>query len=179
MFPIEHLDEFYSYREDEDFVVDENIKRSYIIFLRDFVRHCSSQWVGYIKIDHIQENVNTCTFEVLTTSDEAIAVWYIKELEMTARENVENILKYNLDVWKEHRKNNRKSGKHLSLERYNAFIKIEDKIYDRRLLEPHVVKYWEQIFCNGMFQFNKKNKINKRISYTSTLDVVPRFVSAI
>jgi hypothetical protein len=77
MFPKEHLDMFYGNDEINIFDMDDSVKQSYYIFMKEFVTRVSNNWRNYLQRT-VDTQETAKLHENVTVSDEAFAWWFLK-----------------------------------------------------------------------------------------------------
>lgn len=146
MFSIEMLEKFYDFKEDANFEVDDEVKKAYFVFIKDFCSCVSRYWRKYLEVIRVRD---AATFvNNLTPSDECYALWYLK----CNYEREEKIALYSKTHSKQEIKQFEKEhpkGVNHSIEYFNQYCDIFDKIEEHRV-NAKAFKHWQHIFLNSI-----------------------------
>jgi hypothetical protein len=126
MFDVKLIDDFYSYEDKEDFLVTDDAKTAYYIFVKDFCTKVSSHFDKHLKQSIF--NKDTAKIETtLTVSDEAFGLWVI----MTRYENEKDYVAKTKELkddpegmanWKAEYKKNCRAGKRISTSQMELYF---------------------------------------------------------
>jgi len=158
---LDHLDQFYKFDNDvKDFDVDEKVKESYYLFIKDFCTRVSKTFDTYLKTSIFDED--TATMNKLTISDEALTFWIIKTRYMNESEVAYKLEKLKdkpeeLKEWKKEYKGIVRKKKHVRKEYSDEYKKIYFKIKEHRD-NPKSKAFWDKLFFNRLFLKEKNFK---------------------
>lgn len=142
MFPLEMFQSFRNYEEDANFLVTDDVKKAWFVFINEFCRNVSYEWNEYLK--NIVNLETSTFFSNLTTSDEAFAQWIItcKYEEIKAEATEINII--GIENWQVKRKK-RKKGPHNSRSKMDVYFSIYNSIQKHRR-NTNANVYWQRMF---------------------------------
>jgi hypothetical protein len=149
MFDVTLMDKFYTFSDDSNFDVPDDVKYAYYTFISEFCPTVSSFWKHYLnKFCKIE----SATFDQrLTRSDEAYTFWLIKCLYDKCYQHAQYINQFGRDKWLEKQKHSRKKGKHDSKAKIDDYVQLLNKIEKHRQ-DKKSYSYWETVFFEKNFE---------------------------
>lgn len=153
MFSLEMFKSFRQYEENVNFLVNDDVKKAWIVFINEFCRHVSYEWNEYLK--NIMSKETSTFFGNLTTSDEAFTEWTITCKFDEIKTEASEIDLIGMDNWQVKRKK-RKRGPHDSRQKMNIYFSIYNRVLKHRQNRDSN-RYWQSLFFEQYFS-NKQNE---------------------
>lgn len=163
MFPKDHLDKFYGEKGDQKIEMDDDVKYSYYIFLKEFATRVSSNWRNYLN-DTKDKVENAKLHQNLSISDEAFAWWFVKvrydrELAIATEMKEKNLSN---KEWIELHKGEARQGEHDSKKYGKVFVNVNERIKEIRQV-PQMKEYQRETFFRIAVDDAKYGPKNARI----------------
>lgn len=153
MFKKEVMTRFYEYDSAPTFQVEEEIKKAYFVFIKDFCTCVSSYWTNYLDVVRVKHNA---TFDQnLTPSDEVYAFWWLSfnldnEVKLFEKEEKEIVTK-------------KQRGPHQSIDYQDDYARMYINLEKHR--ENSVAwKYWQSIFFDHYLHDLKTESVNRAVN---------------
>lgn len=158
MFDVNHLEDFYKYDkalgDNQD--ISNEVKKSYYIFMTDFVTKVSRSWDSHLKLRAFPKT-NATLARVVTTSDETFTWWLVKTRSAQEKQNASEIaaLDGNIKAWKENHKKKARQGARNSRIHKQLYNGMYSTIAAHRK-DANAFSYWNSIFLTNCL----KKRIN-------------------
>ena len=147
MFDIKLLDKFRDIDKKDESSIDDDVKKAWFTFNKEFCRCVSFHWTNYLK--SIERKENASFKGMLTASDEALAMWLVKIKYEEAKAETDYINEFGNDAWKKSRKKH-KSGTHDSKWKLDEYIELHQSIIEKRSNHESNT-LWEKLFFDSHF----------------------------
>jgi len=165
MFDVKLIDDFYSYKDEEDFQVADDTKTVYYMFVKDFCTKVLSHFDKHLKQSIF--NKDTAKIETtLTVSDEAYGLWVI----LTRYENEKNYVAKTKELqddpegmanWKAQYKKKCRAGKRISTSQMNLYYVLYFRVKEHRD-DKKASALWDSFFFDSAFDEASRHSYMKR-----------------